>query len=486
MSPEQARGEELDPRTDLFSAGTVLYELLAGHNPFTADSIAVTLRRVVDVEPEVPSLLDPTIPPVRRRASSGSCTRRTAGSASRPPTPPARRSRTSSPGRRSPARPPPSASSSPIPPASSPARNRRLASESAAAAERLLADRSAAPEEALWAAYRTVACAPDDAAAQTLLRTAAERAGQRERPVENPKIRELEQALRKDPDNPALLLQLAKLYRLEKDFINLMRFMRKLREVAPPDPYTQGQIAALVSTPAAAPAVHRPFGRGVGEALRDGRRPGASRRRARRRGRSRRRPPSSSSSWPAGSSSRGAPTRRFAIPAPARRAGRRRRSRRRRPRPRPDAGAMPRSRRSSPAAPSRRSRRAPRRPWRSTARRSRRGGAPDAREALLFALAEVLPRSGDADGALAALERDRGARHPRARPGAPRPGGPPRGAEARGGGPRRLGGRSPRRTGPSAGRRSSASGSTPTARTTPSGRWRSTRRSSPARRKGRR
>ena len=63
MSPEQARGEPLDPRTDLFSAGTVLYELLAGHNPFTADSIAVTLRRVTEVDPEVPSLLDPTIPP---------------------------------------------------------------------------------------------------------------------------------------------------------------------------------------------------------------------------------------------------------------------------------------------------------------------------------------------------------------------------------------------------------------------------------------
>ena len=63
MSPEQARGEELDARTDLFSTGTVLYELLCGYNPFTADSIAVTLRRVADAEPELPSLLDPTIPP---------------------------------------------------------------------------------------------------------------------------------------------------------------------------------------------------------------------------------------------------------------------------------------------------------------------------------------------------------------------------------------------------------------------------------------
>ena len=63
MSPEQARGEPLDARTDLFSMGTVLYELLCGVNPFTAEAVAVTLRRVAESEPELPSLLDPTIPP---------------------------------------------------------------------------------------------------------------------------------------------------------------------------------------------------------------------------------------------------------------------------------------------------------------------------------------------------------------------------------------------------------------------------------------
>ena len=63
MSPEQARGELLDARSDLFSLGTVLYELMTGTNPFQADSVAATLRLLVDVPPDPPSLLDPTIPP---------------------------------------------------------------------------------------------------------------------------------------------------------------------------------------------------------------------------------------------------------------------------------------------------------------------------------------------------------------------------------------------------------------------------------------
>ncbi|MCC6874681.1 MAG: serine/threonine protein kinase, partial [Sandaracinaceae bacterium] len=66
MSPEQARGTEVDARTDLFALGVVLYEALCGENPFyVANSTYETLRRVRDCElvplarrvPDVPAEL---------------------------------------------------------------------------------------------------------------------------------------------------------------------------------------------------------------------------------------------------------------------------------------------------------------------------------------------------------------------------------------------------------------------------------------------
>ena len=51
MSPEQARGEELDGRSDIFSLGVVLYEMVSGHQPFAADSAAGTLAAILSHDP---------------------------------------------------------------------------------------------------------------------------------------------------------------------------------------------------------------------------------------------------------------------------------------------------------------------------------------------------------------------------------------------------------------------------------------------------
>lgn|GEM_PF-270369 len=63
MSPEHAAGEAVDARSDLFSLGTVLYEMVAGVNPFTAPTSFETLRRVQACEYPPVELLRPDCPP---------------------------------------------------------------------------------------------------------------------------------------------------------------------------------------------------------------------------------------------------------------------------------------------------------------------------------------------------------------------------------------------------------------------------------------
>ena len=62
MSPEQVMGQKLDGRSDLFSLGVVMYELLAGIKPFTGDSIATLMYNITHKPPALLTKIDPTIP----------------------------------------------------------------------------------------------------------------------------------------------------------------------------------------------------------------------------------------------------------------------------------------------------------------------------------------------------------------------------------------------------------------------------------------
>jgi serine/threonine-protein kinase len=59
MSPEQARGQKVDARSDIFSLGVVLYEMLAGRRPFEGETMSDVIAAVLTAEP----------PPVRKHCA---------------------------------------------------------------------------------------------------------------------------------------------------------------------------------------------------------------------------------------------------------------------------------------------------------------------------------------------------------------------------------------------------------------------------------
>ena len=71
MSPEQVRGQKADARSDVFSLGSVFYELLSQHRPFDAESVHGVLMQILDHEPDPIRKWEPEVPAASSRSSSG-------------------------------------------------------------------------------------------------------------------------------------------------------------------------------------------------------------------------------------------------------------------------------------------------------------------------------------------------------------------------------------------------------------------------------
>ena len=63
MAPEQLLGGDVDARSDLYSAGVVLYECLTGRLPFEADDLTSLIMKVLEEEPPAPSTVSKDVPP---------------------------------------------------------------------------------------------------------------------------------------------------------------------------------------------------------------------------------------------------------------------------------------------------------------------------------------------------------------------------------------------------------------------------------------
>jgi serine/threonine protein kinase len=251
MSPEQAMARPLDGRSDLFSTGTMLREMLTGESPFQTDNPATTLRMVVEHEPPPLMEVDPTILFACERASDRLLAK---APAARFQT--AEEAATALDGAREELglRRPAAVFRRFLerPEAEWSERNRRLSRAHLHQARALWESGNASGEAALWEVLQAALLDPSDTEARDLLRTVSSATGYRLDGVARPRTLELEAKLRTEPGDVALELQVAKAAKIDRDFPRMMRSFLRLREARVDDPYLRSQIASLVARPASA------------------------------------------------------------------------------------------------------------------------------------------------------------------------------------------------------------------------------------------
>lgn len=254
MSPEQALGEQLSPSSDLFSIGVIFYELLTGFSPFATDNPVTTMRQVVEHHPPAVMDLRPALPPSLEAIVLKLMRKR-----------PAERYSTAI------------AVLEDLMPyweGKDLGRVRSTFKGLLAEPEKVLHELCAGeatihvrkakelwedPDQratALWEAYQASALDPENAEASSLLDRWKRLLGAH-KPADDPNVVRLEEKWRLDPGNVQVLLQLGKLYRVRKDYLNLMKVYQRLERLKPTDGYTVAQMRTLLERQATQ-AIPRP------------------------------------------------------------------------------------------------------------------------------------------------------------------------------------------------------------------------------------
>lgn len=246
MSPEQASGESVDERSDLFSAGVLLYEMLTNINPFISDNPSVTLLNIIRCNPTPVFERNPTIPfkleglieriferePGNRIGSAAECSiilkeilkeihegEYTQDMFQQFLTSPEKY-----------------------------AESRRM-NDSLAFCERgksIYKEEKERPELAAIEFYRSLYLDPGNQEAKQFLTSITEKFSSTVSDENSKKTGELEEILRSSPTNVPILLQLIKRSRIEGNFIKAVFYSKRLVKLRPKDPYIISQIETLL------------------------------------------------------------------------------------------------------------------------------------------------------------------------------------------------------------------------------------------------
>lgn len=243
MSPEQILGMSIDHRSDYFSFGIMAYELLTAINPFLTDNPITTMKQIVEYYPPGPMDINPAIPPSmediilkllrkkpEERISSGfeileallsywnekksEGIRENFAEFLKNPEEMIKKYQ------------------------------EKEAQEHKIKAKSLL-EKKESKTMVWWHIFQAHNLNPQDSEANKMLDELKASLGE-SKTLKDPVVDRLEEKWRQNPENINVLIQLGKIYRSRKDYINLLKIYNRLERLNIKDPYLKGQVQSLI------------------------------------------------------------------------------------------------------------------------------------------------------------------------------------------------------------------------------------------------